>query len=264
MKLNPGTKPESLDDLIFEDRNKIYGAYFLRTTYEATLRKSLAISATLILAALIISGFGFRHVKKASIPVFDTDTTVYDPQNYIPISENPEQPAPAATSVAHNDVPVPVPDNLQSDVAGEEPGITNNTSLEPGTGSTEPTTGGNATIPNSGTAPANAGTSETSETFGYVPDMPEFPGGSAALERYIIRNFNVPNYIEDEQVSIRVFFVVNEDGKITNVSASTDNSALKREAERVVNNMPPWKPGKMNGRPVKVQYRLPIKIKGAF
>lgn len=99
------------------------------------------------------------------------------------------------------------------------------------------------------------------EIFAVVEEMPSFPGGDAALMSYITKNIKYPSIATENGIQGRVIctFVINRDGKVTNaeVIRSVDPS-LDKEALRVINNMPAWKPGKQRGKPVRVKYTLPI------
>ena len=95
--------------------------------------------------------------------------------------------------------------------------------------------------------------------------MPRFPGDDKALKEYLNNNLSVPEKYKDMDVNAeyRVFvrFVVAEDGSVTNVELAKSNPSkqdLNEEALRVVKAMPKWNPGKMEGKPVKVYFNLPI------
>ena len=99
-------------------------------------------------------------------------------------------------------------------------------------------------------------------------EMPEYPGGMEAMKQYISDNLVVPEkYKEmDAKAEYRVLirFVVAEDGSITQVETVKPEPAkkdLNDEAVRVVKGMPKWIPGKVEGKPVKVKYVLPILFK---
>lgn len=96
-----------------------------------------------------------------------------------------------------------------------------------------------------------------------VEEMPEFPGGADAMNQFIIKNIRYPDSAIDANVEgkIKVKFVVDEMGNIGSVHAINKlGYGLEQEAERVVSIMPQWKPGKSNGKLVKVYFMLPIKF----
>lgn len=92
-------------------------------------------------------------------------------------------------------------------------------------------------------------------------EKPEFPGGDLALLKFLSQSINYPQVAIENGIvgKVTVSFVVNKDGSISDarILRSVDAS-LDREALRVVNSMPLWKPGKQSGRPVRVSYSVPI------
>ena len=95
---------------------------------------------------------------------------------------------------------------------------------------------------------------EDDEIFIIVEEIPEFPGGEAALHRFMIEHTKYPKKAKKNKVSGTVYvqFVINEKGEIENVMIPRSvYPALDREAVRVVENMPNWIPGKIRGKPVK-------------
>lgn len=93
--------------------------------------------------------------------------------------------------------------------------------------------------------------------------MPEFPGGQEALATYVNNHVDYPQRAIDDNAAgtVRVSFVVDENGKVKNakvVGGQQVGGGLDREALRVVNNMPAWKPGKVKGHNVKTRLELPI------
>lgn len=99
------------------------------------------------------------------------------------------------------------------------------------------------------------------KVFDVVEQMPQFPGGDAALFEYLSNHIKYPTIAEENGVQGRVIvtFVVERDGSITDVKVvkSVDPS-LDGEASRVVKGMPRWIPGKQNGSAVRVKYTVPV------
>lgn len=102
---------------------------------------------------------------------------------------------------------------------------------------------------------------EETKVFDVVEEMPQFPGGPSALFEYLSKNIRYPVVAEENGVQGRVIvtFVVERDGSITDVKVikSVDPS-LDKEAQRVVKSMPHWIPGKQNGSAVRVKYTVPV------
>lgn len=105
---------------------------------------------------------------------------------------------------------------------------------------------------------------EEPEIFTIVEQMPEFPGGTEALYKFIGNNMKYPAIARENSIEglCVVQFVVNEDGSITDVKVLKDiGGGCGDEAARIVKKMPKWKPGKQRGKAVRVQYNLPIRFK---
>jgi len=99
------------------------------------------------------------------------------------------------------------------------------------------------------------------QTFTIVEEMPEFPGGELALMRYLASSVKYPTIAEQNNIQGRVYiqFVINAKGEVTNVTILRGiHPSLDKEAIRVVENMPNWKPGKQRNTPVRVSYTVPI------
>jgi protein TonB len=102
---------------------------------------------------------------------------------------------------------------------------------------------------------------ETAKVFFIVEDMPMFPGGELALRKYISKHVKYPVIAQENGVQGKVYvtFVVGKDGSINNASIARGvDPSLDKEALRVINHLPRWKPGKQRGKPVNVSYTVPI------
>ena len=97
--------------------------------------------------------------------------------------------------------------------------------------------------------------------YSVVETMPDFPGGQKELLSFLSRNIKYPTKAIESKIQGRVIvqFVVNKDGSISNakIVRSVDPD-LDKEALRVINSMPQWKPGRQNGKAERVRYTLPI------
>ena len=101
----------------------------------------------------------------------------------------------------------------------------------------------------------------TDEVFKVVEVDPEFPGGVEALYKYLAENIKYPEQAKKDGVQGRVFvrFVVEADGTVAEAEVLRGiGGGCDEEALRVVNAMPKWKPGTVDGKPVRTQYNLPI------
>ncbi len=108
---------------------------------------------------------------------------------------------------------------------------------------------------------------DETQIFVVVENDPEFPGGKDSLEAFIKRNLVYPQKAKEKGISGKVYltFVVEKDGSITNIKVLRDiGGDCGAEAVRVVKLMPKWKPGVQRGKPVRVQYNLPIYFRGGL
>lgn len=99
------------------------------------------------------------------------------------------------------------------------------------------------------------------QIFFMVENMPEFPGGEDELRKFIANNINYPEVAQKEGIHGRVYvtFVVDKEGNVANAKIARGvDPSLDREALRVVNSLPSWKPGTQKGEPVNVSYTVPI------
>ena len=104
----------------------------------------------------------------------------------------------------------------------------------------------------------------TDSVYEVAEVMPEFPGGTQALFKFISENLEYPQHAIDGQIEGRVVvqFVVDKTGKVGNIQAVRSiDKLLDQAAIDVVRALPAWKPGMQNGQPVNVRYTLPVSFK---
>ncbi len=115
--------------------------------------------------------------------------------------------------------------------------------------------------------PVDMGNSEEAEEvqiFTVVESMPGFQGGEEARIRYLNENIKYPQMARESGIQGRVFvtFVVERDGRVTDVKVLRGiGGGCDEEAVRVIQNMPKWEAGKQRGKPVRVQFNMPILFK---
>ena len=105
---------------------------------------------------------------------------------------------------------------------------------------------------------------EETQIFTVVESMPGFPGGEAARIRYLNENIKYPQMARESGIQGRVFvtFVVERNGAVTDVRVLRGiGGGCDEEAVRVIKNMPKWNAGKQRGKPVRVQFNMPILFK---
>ena len=107
-------------------------------------------------------------------------------------------------------------------------------------------------------------TSKEDTVYQIAEEMPEFPGGVEALMDYVGRNVKYPEEAKDKEIQGRVFvsFVIEKDGSVNEVKVLRGiGGGCDEEAVRVIKAMPKWTPGKQKGKPVRVNYQIPINFK---
>jgi periplasmic protein TonB len=101
------------------------------------------------------------------------------------------------------------------------------------------------------------------EIFQIVEEMPEFPGGQDGLVKYL-GSITYPPIARENDIegTVYVKFVIDKNGQVTNAEVARGADKILNEAALAhVKKMPAWKPGKQRGKPVRVQYVVPIKFK---
>lgn len=99
-----------------------------------------------------------------------------------------------------------------------------------------------------------------------VDDMPEFPEGKAGLEKYIKDNLNYPESAREAKIegTVTIRFILSPTGNIMNIrtlDAPAGGNVLIKEAQRIVQRMPRWKPGKLEGKAVYTEIIIPLQFK---
>jgi protein TonB len=97
--------------------------------------------------------------------------------------------------------------------------------------------------------------------FSIVEQMPEFPGGDNELNKFLVDNLHYPKQaLNDRREARAIFrFVVNEDGSISSIESKRPvGFEFEQEGIRVIKMMPKWKPGKQNGKAIRVFFTLPM------
>lgn len=119
-----------------------------------------------------------------------------------------------------------------------------------------------ALIPSMIFAQQNAATADTTKPlFTYVDPMPDFPGGQAKLMKFIQHNLRYPPEARERNIqgSVLTQFIVKADGTLTDFQVIRSlGGGCDEEALRVLQMMPKWIPGKQNGKPMDVYFKMPI------
>ena len=248
-------------DIVFEYRNKDYGAYVLRKEYPRELQRALLF----VLFGVAVTSFLFLNTRntKQMMTVREFPVVHHDTLSPPPLPPETPPPAPAlpratiehVTTVIANDGTDTIPTIEQLDQpvqigtttqAGDSTDV-----VGPVAPQAEAATG-NAAVPQPEAAPA---------VYRSVQEMPEFPGGTAALQRFLLKHLRVPDEVLEpgSKVSVQVQFIVDKNGTITGMKILKSGGELfNKEVLRVLNKMPAWKPGRQNGMQVPVYFELPV------
>jgi len=262
-------------DMIFEGKNKEYGAYAMRQT--STKRHIIALGIVFLFTALI--AFIPQFIKAVSVEKEDLGgiagpielTDIAKPEEPKPeeeiIAQSLAVPPPAMVAavrftppVITNDADVNAENEMQAqETLRESRGIISTVNFE-----SDLTTGGvdpgevlaehrNITGEGAGTGPID-----------FAEVMPQFPGGQSELTKYLSSNLRYPTIAVENNVQGRVIvkFVVTKDGTIQNAHiVKTLDPLCDKEAIRVIESMPRWVAGMQNGNKVAVYFTLPIYFK---
>ena len=261
----------SLDDIVFEGRNKAYGAYIIRRVYGKHVTRAVLISIALF-ALLIAFPLVARMMKKDEVVVEDKMLKVNELMEAPPLDkvapppppppppEAPPPPPPKLTTIKFTPPVVKKDEEVKKE---EIPDVKELAEKTVATVTVKGNTDNPADLaglePGEGTKAVEEVV--TNKPYTYVEQMPVFPGGQEALLQYIAKNIKYPAMALRNQVEGRVFikFVVGPDGAVTNVEVQKGIGAgCDEESMRVIKNLPRFTPGKQNGRAVSVYYTVPV------
>jgi len=243
-------------DIIFDGRNKVYGGYELRKNYPKRVRTAMLVLVGIALFTAAYALININHTAKKVVPVMK-QVTLAEPPPIDPKKPPPPPPPPPPPvkpmvkftppvikkdeEVKEEEVPPPQkeitasgPKDEKGDPNGIDPGIV----APPSTGVVGP--------------PAPPA------IFQYVEQM---PAPSYDMNKYLTDNLHYPDAARENGISGRVTirFVVSEDGSISDITVLRGiGGGCDEEAKRVIAAMPKWKPGKQNGKAVKVYFTQPI------
>jgi protein TonB len=246
-------------ELVFDDRNKAYGAYDLRKNYDNTLLKALGFTVLPVVFLFLLSSFIMtRKAIPAPVPMVPVDLNVHPPVvTHPPVT--PPKPR-VEPPVQQRTVAFPPPVVADDNVAKNPPTIEAIDKSTIGQTNKDGIDGGNIDIP---PTPAGSGVTEDNSvhTINSIEVMPTFPGGEAAWAKFLQKNLHYPGQALDANISGKVYisFVVEKDGHLSNITVDrTPGYGLDAEAVRVLKLVPPWKPGMQNGQAVRVRYSMPF------
>lgn len=262
MKTEGVVLPQSTwDDIVFEKRNKDYGAYINRRNYSKYVLIALGITVAVLILVLAAPALAelLKSNKEAEDPTLkEMAVTLDQPPPITPQPPPPDVRIPPPVKTVIKFLP---PKVTEKEVVEEEPMPTIEEIKENETGAVEVVGTGDVVFEE----PVVESTGEEEDKIFYaVEQQAEFPGGVAAMMKFLQKNIKYPASAKRMGIEGKVFvkFIVDKEGGISNIEIMKGmNADLDKEAIRVIKMMPPWKPGKQNGRAVKSQFVLPVYFK---
>ncbi|MGG7036178.1 MAG: energy transducer TonB [Flavobacterium sp.] len=258
-------------DIVFEGRNKAYGAYQFRKDNPKTTIKSLLIGA-FIFSAAIAAPFIISLLPEGK----DDDEILLD-QKIVTVKLPPKEQK-EEVKVQENK-PLPPPPPPVDQVKFTKPVVSKTEDVTEEPPKIEETKGkligdkdikGNPDAPltvaiERGDGPINqvveGGPDETIYNSAGIEVKPDFPGGIEKFYKYIAKNYQAPDDENFPGGRVYVTFVVEKDGSLTDIKVLRDAGfGTGKEALRVLSRCPKWNPGEQNGKKVRVLYSLPISI----
>ncbi len=256
-------------DIIFEGKNKSYGAYDLRKTYNKRLTKALLLTASL--ALLIFLGTVFASVFQKSdsdkLDVLDTqlaeikkDATPPPP----PPPPPPKPPPPPEINQVKFTPPKIVkdeevkPDEKIEEIKEDQVISTKTVESENKEQIVQ------APVEDKGTQVVTKPVEDDeNKVFNKVEVEAEFPGGTSAWRRYLEKNLNANTPVDNNApagtYTVMVRFIVSKDGTISDVEATSKHGyGMEEEAIKVIKRGPRWTPALQNGRNVNAYRQQPI------
>jgi protein TonB len=257
-------------DMVFEGRNKQYGAYQLRLENPKTTVKAFIIGAALfsflVAMPIIYNAMGDLVAKKNEEKVEVIEVVdIPEPIKEVLPPPPPEVEVKQAPKSLIDEVKLkPLEAVKKEEVPDDPPKQEQFKDANPGSEDKKGDIQGDVNIGtpsgdlNKGVEPED----DSVHTTAGLQVQPDFPGGIDAFRGFVMKNFRIPEIDQDMTARIYVSFVVEKDGTLTDVKAVKDPGyGLGKEAERVIkSNKVKWNPGIQNGKPVRTRFNLPVTI----
>lgn len=265
-------------DIVFEGKNKDFGAYTLRQSSRkrhtsAVVWVLAGLAVLLVLLILSVSGVFAKAEEDQIVTATTQEITTFNPEEDIEedteedfvLPPEPEEiiaPEEVANTQRLTNTLIVEDDKLEEDKqVRTQDEARENEAAAGAVDITEGTNDLNKIEVKEQVIAEPVVQNDEPVSMAMVEQKPSFPGGDAAMYQWLSNNIVYPPAASEEGVSGRVVveFVVDKDGSITRARVVRQrHPALDREALRVVNSMPKWIPGRNNGQPVKVTYTLPV------
>ena len=260
-------------DLVFEGRNKAYGAYRLRkSTTKRNILAMVAVVILLIVAFIILTVKNFVDEQRAKVAMTQVAelTNYKQPEKKAEVKQKKVEVEPervverVKSSIKFTALVIKKDEEVKPDEELKTQDELMSTKTAIGTFDVKGNDDANGEILKAKDViaePEPPKHEEENKVFDIVEQQPLFPGGPAALMKYLSENTKYPVVAQENGVQGRVTvqFVVEKDGSISDVHVLRGvDPSLDKEAVRVVKSMPRWTPGKQNGITVRVNYRVPV------
>ena len=257
-------------DVVFDGKNKEYGAYQLRQETQKTSLRAFAFGTMIVLSCIGIftlsSFFSADSVATNDpivIPIKLTGIKLPDDEVVIPEVEIEKVKSEKVFSDSKelvNPIITTVTNVIDAIVDNKDNGKTSN-NVEPGTSISSTVinpTDGNTTVVTPIKIPNNKIVDRKA-----LDEQPSFPGGIQKFYNYVGTNFEKPELNEETTITVKVSFIVEKDGSMSNIKVLEDPGyGLGQEAIRVLKSLKTdWNPGILDGEPVRTFYNLPITVK---
>jgi periplasmic protein TonB len=248
------------DDLLFEKRNRDYGAYQLRKRYNSVVSAGILVASLLISAAVVIPFLMTPHhdrVLAGGPGYFQVNMDKFEPpveQIFVPPPPPPGEVQKIQEVIKY--VPPVVVDSVPLREAA--PAITDEILAQKGDETGEKTLSGIGDNILSG----QGGGGITDEPFFWVEQMPLFRGGDINKFRQWVQLRTVyPQAAVENKIQGKVFltFIIETDGSVTNVTVVKGvDPLIDNEAVKAIQASPKWSPGLQRGQPVRVRYSISL------
>ena len=245
-----------MDEIVFERRNKLYGAYDLRRMYNKHVTRSLLISVAILIAGVAYPLISSYYAESRAKYIEKTASAEFINMEK-PKEEAPPPPPPPPPAALEQKVKFVAPIVTTEEVE-ETQDLFNQDDL-----SQKPI---EAVAIEEAVAEVKEEVIEVEEKkqiFTIVEEMPSFLGGDEPRVKFLRDNIVYPQMAKENNIqgTVYVSFVVDSKGKVTDVRLLRGiGGGCDEEAIRVVKLMPPWNPGKQNGKSVRVQFNMPIRF----
>lgn len=252
----------SRNDVVFDERNKEYGAYQIRRDYDRNL-----IFIILGIAATIGITYGI-HLFIKSLPEEEIEAPPIDSTMFTieapPLDEDIPPPPPVEEVQVQLEKSVEFLPPVVTDDAVDDPPPIQDAMVDTKSSTVDNNIESESFTPTITPTPKKV--EEVEEILTFVAEEASFPGGTAEMMKYLSKNIKYPEIAIQANIQGRVNlrFVVGKDGSIENVTVAKGVPGCPecdREAVRVVKSMPKWKPAKNDGKVVKSYFNLPVTFK---